>query len=113
MEVLYRDAKIEKLVTSLPHAKRKLSEQTAVKLFKLITLIKVADNWSDVIVLPRYRFHKLEGKLEGLYSLDIAGVRCSYRLIVSFDDQYSNAEIFQKPQNIEIVQIEEVSNHYE
>lgn len=84
-----------------------------MKLFKLITLIKAADNWSDVIVLPRYRFHKLEGKLEDLYSLDITGVRCSYRLIVSFDDQYSNAEIFQKSKNIEIVQIEEVSNHYE
>lgn len=111
--MLYRDSKIEKLVTSLSHAKRKLPEQTAVKLFKLITFIKAAENLSDVIALPRYRFHKLEGKLEGLYSLDIAGVRCSYCLIVSFDDHVSNTELFQQPQNIELVKIEEVSNHYE
>jgi len=49
---------------------------------------------------------------QGQFALDIDGRRSSYRLIVKFRDE-DLEKVFPNPVEIEILKIEEVSNHYE
>lgn len=112
MQVQYSDKNIEKQCTSLKHAQKDFSVIVAKKLHKLINFIETVDNLSEVIAFKPYNFHALKGKRKGQYALDINGRKSSYRLIVCFN-QFDNELIFSNSASIKIIQIEEVSNHYE
>ncbi|MDM7499950.1 MULTISPECIES: type II toxin-antitoxin system RelE/ParE family toxin [Lactococcus] len=111
MQVQYNDRHTEKQCKSLKQSKKDFSD-IANKLHKLINFIENADSLSDIISFPSYNFHGLKGKRKGQYALDINGRKSSYRLIVCFE-KHDIELIFSEPNSIKIIQIEEVSNHYE
>lgn len=112
MQVQYNDIKTAKQCMNFKQAQRDFCDIVAKKLHKLINFIENAGSLSEVISFPSYNFHALKGKRKGQYALDISGRKSSYRLIVCFD-QFDNELIFSNPESIKIIQIEEVSNHYE
>lgn len=112
MQIQYTNKTVEKQCTSLKQAKKDFSDKVAKKLLKLVNFIENADNLASVIAFPTYHFHDLKGRRKGQYALDIDGRRSSYRLIVGFHG-YEQETIFSDAALIEIIQIEEVSNHYE
>ena len=77
--------------------------------FLLAPLIKLS--LASVTAFPKYHFHQLKGKRNGQFALDIDGRRSSYRLIVGFREE-DLEKVFSSPVEIEILKIEEVSNHY-
>lgn len=112
MRIIYKNDSVKKQCTELRRAKKDFSDKVARKLHMLINFIESAENLASVQAFPRYHFHKLKGDRQGQYALDIDGRRSSYRLIVGFHDE-DEFSIFSNPSAIEIIMIEEVSNHYE
>lgn len=111
MQIQYTNKTVEMQCTSLKRAKKDFSDKIAQKLHKLINFIESADNLASVTAFPTYHFHDLKGNRDGQYALDIDGRHSSYRLIVCFNEDKET--VFSKMSSIEIIQIEEVSKHYD
>lgn len=112
MEINYANKTVKKQCTFLKQARKDFPEKVAKKLLKLINFIEDADNLGEVMNYPSSNFHNLKGNKEGLYSLDVDGRRSSYRLIVSFEN-LSNEIIFSQSMSVKMIEIKEVSKHYE
>lgn len=112
MQVQYNNKLAERQCTDLKQAKRDFSEKVAKKLHMMINFIESADNLLSVRSFPRYRFHSLNGNRKGQYALDIDGKNSPYRLIVCFDEE-NDSNVFSEPTSIKVIQVEEVSKHYE
>ena len=114
MKLIYTNKTVEKQCTELRRAKKDFSDKIAVKLHLLINFLEAADSLASVTAFPKYHFHQLKGKRQGQgqFALDIDGRRSSYRLIVEFREE-DLEKVFSSPVEIEILKIEEVSNHYE
>ena len=110
MKLIYTNKTVKKQCTELRQAKKDFSDKIAVKLHQLITFLEAADSLASVIAFPKYHFHQLKGKRQ--FALDIDGRKSSYRLIVEFREE-DLEKVFPSPVEIEILKIEEVSNHYE
>lgn len=71
----------------------------------------------DIIVLPQYRFHKLYGDREGFFAIDIKGKKNPWRLILQPLDEneepFVPCHIDQIAKSVKVVEITEVSKHYE
>lgn len=103
IEVEYKNTKVKKLCTDLNCAVKQLGPQVAKKLFQRIRELKAFECLGDIPSNLPYRREKLKGE-ENLWSIRID---ISYRLIISPID--FNHDI----RKIKIIEIEEVSNHYE
>lgn len=111
MNIIYQNNKVARQCTDLRVAKKNFPNAVAEKLLQLINFIEAAENLVAVIQAP-YHFHPLKGDKTGLYALDVAGRKSSYRLIVSFPES-STGDIFLQAMTIVAVQVKEVSKHYE
>lgn len=112
MDIVYKDNEVREQCTNLRRAKKDFSDKVAKKIMMKINYIESAPSLSDIKSYPPLRFHSLTGRLKGLYAMDINGKNDQYRFIVCFDE-YSDDQVFAKPQSIKIIQIMEVSKHYE
>lgn len=112
MQVSYKNKRIEKQCTNLREAKKAYSEKVAIKLLKRVHFLMAAENLESVINYPIHHFHDLKGNREGLYAIDVDGRRGSYRLLLSIDG-FSKEQVFTAASEITIIEITEVSNHYE
>lgn len=112
MRIDYGNDKVKEQCTSLRRAKKDFPEKIAKKLLRHIAFIEAADNLMSIEQYSPFRFHNLLGDKKGLYAIDIDGQRSSYRLILRFKG-YDNEQIFGDPKMIEVIQVEEVSKHYE
>ncbi|WEV37751.1 hypothetical protein [Lactobacillus sp. ESL0677] len=112
MEIIYKNDKVKKQCTSLRQAKKDFSDKVAKKLLGKINFITSAENLASIINYQPFNFHALRGNLEGYYAMDIDGRRSQYRLIACFDE-YSKEQVFTESQIITIIEITEVSKHYE
>ncbi|OFO41641.1 hypothetical protein HMPREF3045_01095 [Anaerococcus sp. HMSC075B03] len=113
MNVEYSSKKVEKLCTNFKHARKKIGNNEAINLHKMINFILNIDSIRDLRNMSKYRLHKLSGK-KGIYSLSPGGAKMSIRVEVLFKDISSN--IVYDISNIDIIKIvsiEEVNNHYE
>lgn len=92
LELVYTDAKTEKQCTSLKIARKLFGGNAALanSLFARINALKQAETIKDIIVQPTFHFHKLENK-----------------------EPYVPCNINEISQNVGIVEITEVSKHYE
>ena len=123
MELVYDDEKTEEQCTSLKSAKKLFggNEQLARSLLARINALKQADTIKDIIVQPSFRFHKLVNKdgrnLEGFFAIDVKSSREPWRIILEPLDEnkepYLPCNIDEISQNVRIVEITEVSKHYE
>lgn len=123
MELVYTDAKTEEQCTSLKAAKKLFGGNSSLanSLFSRINALKQAETIRDIIVQPTFHFHKLKNKggcdLEGYFAIDVKSRRDQWRLILEPLNEnkqpYVPCNIDEISPNVRIVEIMEVSKHYE
>lgn len=123
MKVNYSTEKVKNLCEDLRIAKKFFNGNTllANSLMARINALKQADTIKDIIVQPAFHFHKLINKngrdLEGYFAIDVKS-RCEqWRIIIEPLDEneqtYNPCNIDEIAENVRVVEIMEVSKHYE
>lgn len=123
MKVVYETDKVKNLCEDLRMAKKFFDGNTmlANSLMARINALKQADTIKDIIVQPAFHFHKLTNKngrdLEGYFAIDVKSRREQWRIILEPLDEneqsYNLCKIDEIAENVRIVEITEVSKHYE
>lgn len=119
MEIIYNNKHVEKQCTSLQAAVKLFGgdKDLAMALHARVASIAAAEVIKDIIVVPKNHFHKLNGRLDGLFAVDVKTRREKWRIILC--PLNDNLEEFQPCHIDEIadvataVKIMEVSAHYE
>ena len=119
MRIIYANTKTEKQCTSLKEATKLFGgdKKIATSLLARITAIEQADVIKDIIVMPTFRFHNLKGKLDGYFAIDVKTIRDKWRIVLQPLDEEENVfdpcNIDEIAAVVKIVEIREVSAHYE
>lgn len=123
MELIYATEKLETQCTSVREAKKLFGGDVVLanSLLARINALKQADTIKDIIVQPTFHFHKLGNKngrnLEGYFAIDVKSRREQWRIILEPLDEkkepYNPCNINEIAENVRIVEIAEVSKHYE
>ena len=99
MQIEFRTKKLQKQYVQQNLAVKAYGNEVARKYIQRINIIKHAKDFDELSGLPGLRCHPLKGDREGQYAIDLTGF---YRLIFTLVGE-----------SLEIVQIEEVSKHYD
>ena len=119
MKIIYANKKTENQCTSLKEATKLFggNKSLALSLLSRINALDRAEVINDIIVNKPFRFHNLKGKFKGYFAIDVKTIRDKWRIILQPLDEQEN--IFE-PCNIDeiarivrVVEIKEVSDHYE
>ena len=123
MEVVYVTDKVKNICENLKVARKFFAgnELLASSLMARVNALKQADTIKDIIVQPTFHFHKLLNKngknLEGYFAIDIKSRREQWRIILEpldeYKEPYNPCKIDEIANNVRIVEIMEVSKHYE
>ena len=119
MKILYANTKTEKQCSSLKEATKLFGGDKilARSLLARINAVEQADVIKDIIVMPSFRFHNLKGKLDGFFAIDVKSIRDKWRIILRPLDEDENVfepcNIDELATKVRIVEIKEVSAHYE
>ena len=123
MKVNYSTEKVKNLCEDLRIAKKFFNGNTllANSLMARINALKQADTIKDIIVQPAFHFHKLINKngrdLEGYFAIDVKSRREQWRIIIEPLDEneqtYNPCNIDEIAEIVRVVEIMEVSKHYE
>lgn len=119
MKIKYTNNKVEQQCTSLKAATKLFGgdKNLAISLLARVNALLAADTIKDIIVIPQFHFHNLHGNMEGLFTIDVKTRRDKWRIILCPLDK--NEEIFDPchideiATTVKIVEITEVSAHYE
>ena len=117
MEIIYSNSKLEKQCTSEKDAKKLFggNEALALSLLARINALEAAEVIKDIIVQPN--FHKLKSEYNGYFAIDVKTRKDPWRIILRplNDDKrpFDPCNIDEIANVVEIVEIEEVSKHYE
>ena len=123
LELEYASDKVKLQCTSVKAAKKLFGGDAILikNLFARINALNNADNIKDIIVQPAFRFHDLKNKkgrnLEGYFAIDVKSIREPWRIILQPLNQnkrpYNPCNIDEIAESVKIVEITEVSKHYE
>lgn len=119
MKVRYANDKVELQCTSLKAATKLFGgdKNLAVSLMSRVNAIERADIIKDIISIPPFHFHNLHGKREGLFAVDVKSRMDKWRIILQPLDEeerpYDPCHIDEIAGIVKIVEIREVSAHYE
>lgn len=123
MDLVYASDKVKSQCTSIKAANKLFGGDTALSksLLSRINALRSANNIKDIIVQPTFRFHALKNKkgkdLEGYFAIDVKSIREPWRIIVqplnSDKQPYNPCNIDEIAEYVIIVEITEVSRHYE
>ena len=119
MKIIYVDKKIEKQCTDLKTALKFFggNKGLAVSLLGRINAIKQAVVIKDIIMMPNFHFHSLNGNLDGYFAVDVKSRRDKWRIILRPLDEeekvFDPLHIDKIASIVQIVEIKEVSAHYE
>lgn len=123
MELIYTNAKIEEQCTSLKAVRMCFGGNNilATSLLARINALKQADTIKDIIVQPSFHFHDLKNKdgknYKGYFAIDVKSRTDQWRIILEPLDEnkepYVPCNIDEISSNVRIVEIVEVSKHYE
>jgi len=119
MKLKYASRYIEEQCTSVKAATKLFggNKKYVVGLFSRINALENAVNMKDIICSPQFRFHKLHGELDDYFAMDITNRRDKWRLIVcpldESEQRFIPCNIDEIVDKVEIIEIEEVSSHYE
>lgn len=119
----YESKKTELQCTSVKVAKKLFggNEVLARSLLARINALKEAEVIRDIIVQPTFRFHDLSNKkgrnLKGCFAIDVKSKKEPWRIILQPLDNdkkpFEPCNIDEISGIVKIVEIREVSNHYE
>lgn len=119
MRVLFANLNIQKQCTDLKAAKKLFggNSSLAISLLARVNALQQADVIKDIIVMPTFHFHKLSGNREGFFAIDVKSRKNPWRIILQpldeYDEPYIPCNIDEIAGNVKIIEIQEVSNHYE
>ena len=119
MKVLYKNKKVEGVCESEAKAKKFFGgkRNLADSLLSRVTALKQAESIKDIVVQPQFRFHKLNGKLDGFFAMDLTNKNCKWRIIIEplqeDENKYTPCDIDKIATLVQVVRVEEVSKHYE
>ncbi len=123
MELEYSSEKVKLQCTSVKAANMLFGGNSALtqSLLARINVLKNAENIKDIIVQPAFRFHGLKNKkgrnLEGYFAIDVKSIRDSWRIILQplneNKEPYHPCNIDEISNVVRIIEITEVSKHYE
>ena len=119
MFIKYSNEKVKEQCTSYKAASKLFggNKKYIVGLFSRINALENAENMKDIIRMPQFRFHKLDGVYEGYFAIDITNKRDKWRLIICPLDEseayFHPCNIDEISDKIEVVEVKEVSPHYE
>lgn len=119
MKIIYANDKVEQQCTNIKTATKLFggNKNLAISLFARVNAIANAEVIKDIISMPQFHFHKLDGNLNGLFAIDVKSRRDKWRLILCpLDDQeneFNPCHIDEIAGSVRIVEIMEVSAHYE
>lgn len=118
MKIKYSDKKTEKMCEDIEYAQKHMERRFALKLNAKINFIRQSDSCADIYAYRPLRCHFGKGNYKDHILMDVDGTKCSYRIVarlidnngnvISFDDNF-----FNQFTEIEIINIKEVTNHYE
>ena len=119
MDIRYANNKVEKQCTDLKTAVKLFGgdKNMAISLMSRINAIEQANVIKDIILMPTFRFHQLKGKRKGYFAIDVKTIRDKWRIILQplNDDEmiFDPCNIDEIATIVKIVEISEVSAHYE
>jgi len=123
LKIIYKTNKIEKQCTSFNDAKKLFggNASLAISLLSRINALKGAETIKDIIVQPQFHFHDLHNKarrnLDGFFAIDVKTRRDKWRIIIQPLDENENpyrpCNIDQIANVVRVVEVTEVSKHYE
>ena len=119
LQIEYKNEKVKEQCTSVKAAKKLFGGDAALttSLLARINALKNADTLRDIIVQSRFHFHSLQGNMDGYFAIDVKTRREPWRIILQpLDDNkqpYNPCNIDEISGSVRIVEIEEVSKHYE
>lgn len=119
MKIVYKNDTVKAQCTSQKAATKLFGgdKRMAVSLLSRINAIEQADVIKDIIVMRPFRFHQLHGKLDGLFAIDVKTIRDKWRVILQplNDDEeaFDPCNIDEISSKVRIIEIREVSAHYE
>lgn len=106
VQLLYNNSKVQKQCTDLKTAKKLFGGNAALATSLLI---------KDIVMMPT--FHKLNGNMDGFFAIDVKTRRDPWRIIIQPLDEneepYDPCNIDEIAGVVRIVEVKEVSNHYE
>ena len=119
MKINYANRKVEKQCSSIKEATKLFGgdKKMAMSLLARINAIEQASVIKDIIMMPTFRFHKLQGDLKKYFAIDVKTSRDKWRIILQPLDEdespFDPLNIDEIAMIVKIVEIREVSAHYE
>ena len=123
MELVYASDKVRIQCTSVKAAKKLFggNAELVKSLFARINALQMADTIMDIIVQPTFHFHKLGNmnrkNLEGFFAIDVKLRKEQWRVILQplneNKEPFEPCQIDRISSYVRIVEITEVSKHYE
>ena len=123
MELVYASDKVLIQCTSVKAAKKLFggNAELVKSLFARINALQMADTIMDIIVQPTFHFHKLGNmnrkNLEGFFAIDVKSRKEQWRVILQplneNKEPFEPCQIDRISSYVRIVEITEVSKHYE
>ena len=119
MKILYANDKVKLQCISLKTATKLFGgdKNLAISLLARISAIENADVIKDVIAMPQFHFHNLHGKMEGCFAIDVKTRRDKWRIILQpleeNEQPFDSCHIDEIAAIVRIIEIKEVSAHYE
>ncbi|MBR5953104.1 MAG: type II toxin-antitoxin system RelE/ParE family toxin [Pseudobutyrivibrio sp.] len=123
MKIEYLNEKVEEQCTSLKTAQKLFGGDAVLarSLHSRINLLVAAETIKDIILMPQLHFHALHNKdgrdLEGYFAIDVKSRREQWRIILQPLDKegeyYNPCNIDEIAGSVRVVEIAEVSKHYE
>ncbi|MBQ8693912.1 MAG: type II toxin-antitoxin system RelE/ParE family toxin [Synergistaceae bacterium] len=119
MKIIYVDRKTEKQCTDLKTALKFFGgdKGLALSLLSRINAIKQALVIKDIIMMPNFHFHSLKGNFNGYFAIDVKSRRDKWRIILRPLDKdekvFDPLHIDKIASIVQIIEIKEVSAHYE
>ena len=123
MKLIYATDKLEQQCTSVKAAKKLFGGDaiSTTSLLARINALKEAETIKDIVVQPTFSFHNLKNKgrrdLEGYFAIDVKSRKEPWRIILQPLDEneqpYVPCNIDEIAGIVKIIEIVEVSKHYE
>lgn len=115
MQILFKNESARKQFSSEYRKKWRYPEQVKVKLLAAENYILRADSLMDIVAYPPYHFEHLRGDRNKEWSIRLGNT--GYRVtLVPCDDngeELVGGDILAKSRTIRVIEVTEVSNHYE
>jgi len=119
VKINYANEKVARQCSSLKAATKLFGgdKKMAASLLARINAIEQAVVIKDIILMPTFHFHKLQGNLKKYFAIDVKTRRDKWRIIMQPLDDTENPfdplNIDEIASSVKIVEIREVSAHYE